>query len=49
MPIYKDICKCTDYRDVLKIFLSYRLTRYVLMSLSTCGVHEFCREIFKLV
>ena len=42
------------YRDVLKIFLLYRLPRSVvnlavLMSLSTCGVHEFCREKFKLV
>ena len=42
------------YRDVLKIFLLYRLTRSVVnigcsMSLSTCGVHEFCREKFKLV
>ena len=42
------------YRDVLKIFLLYRLTRSVvnmavLMSLSTCGVHEFCKKKFKLV
>ena len=44
------------YRDVLKLFLLYRLTIIgrlwtlaVLMSFSTCGVLEFCREKFMLV
>ena len=37
-------------KDRLRIrrhFSSWKIN--ILMSLSTCGVHEFCREKFKLV